>query len=61
MDGSAMSVCTETGLRQPECSCPACVERMLRELQPGMAGASEPEITITRTATAKEGPAEGAT
>ena len=57
MDGSAMSVCTETGLRQPECSCPACVERMLRELQPA---APEPEITIARTASAKEGPAEGA-
>ena len=56
-----MSVCTETGLRQPECSCPRCVERMLGELHPVTAAAPEPEIRIIRTATAKEGPAKGAT
>jgi hypothetical protein len=33
---------------------------MLLELQPA-AAAPEPEIRITRTATAKEGPAKGAT
>jgi hypothetical protein len=43
--GDGKAKCAETGLTVPECSCPRCLEAMLREFRPALLAE---EIRITK-------------
>jgi hypothetical protein len=37
---SVMTVCRDTGVSVPECSCPRCLEAQVRKHQPGLLGST---------------------